>query len=135
MWTHAGFLEDRGQVVEFATDEAGHARSLRSIGCPENLIKGVIACAKRLRNRKAARPNLGDNSKEVARLAKLNAERCRKPVLTQAERIARVTEEVRVDRINMSTEQTRQYQADEELRRKMQHLAGITDREKKYQPN
>jgi len=134
-----------GQIVEFASDFAGQTRRLRSLGCPEHMIAGVLAKRNQQRNRTAPRKFttlraaeiafLGDNSKEVARLAALNAARCRKPVLSQAERIAAVTDAVRVDRINMSAEQTRQYQADEELRRKMQNLAGITDRERKYQPN
>jgi hypothetical protein len=36
-----------------------------------------------------------------------------KPVLSRDERIARVMDAVRVDRINMAIEQDRQYQADE----------------------
>jgi hypothetical protein len=143
--TNRAFEMRFGQIVEFASDFAGQTRRLRSLGCPEHMIKGVIA-KRNQEPRKRTTPQqfttlraaeiayLGYNSKEVARLARLNAERCRKPKLSQAERIARVTDAVRVDRINMSTEQTRQYKADEELRERMQNLAGITNRDKTYQP-
>ena len=127
-----------GQIVEFATDEVGQTRRLRSLGCPEYLIKGVVACAKRTRNRKTARPYLGDNSKEVARLAALNAERCRKnKPLTRDERIARATAAVKADIpfLNNCTEKERQQRKDDELRERMEAVAGITNRRRKYQPN
>jgi hypothetical protein len=136
--TEGGAFEMRnGARLEFADDAPGQTRRLRSIGCPEWMIPKIIA--KRNQQRNAPSRTLRHIDSEIARLNGLLAKKLEatpaKPVLSRDERIARVMDAVRVDRLNMATEHNRQYQADEELRRKMQNLAGITDRERKYQPN
>lgn len=134
--TNGGAFEMRnGQRVEFASDFAGQQRRLRALGCPERHIKGVIARAKRGN----ASRSLRDIDNELARLNSLLAKKlaaAAKP-LTRDERIARATAAVKADIpfLNNCAEQERQQRADEELRERMESVAGITNRRRKYQPN
>jgi hypothetical protein len=133
--TNDAFEMRNGQRMEFATDEAGQQRRLRALGCPQHLIKGVIARAKRGTTPRSLR----EIDNEIARLNGLLAKKvaaAAKP-LTQAERIARVTKAVAADIpfLNSCAEQERQQKADDELRERMENAAGITNRRRKYQPN
>lgn len=117
-----------GQAVEFATDAPGQTLRLRSLGCPERFIRGIIAKRNALKN--APRQTVAEIDAQLRNLkAKLEAKTktaaSPAPVLTFNERLARVNDAVRIDRVNLSTEQQRQDQKDAALRKTMQVAAGI----------
>jgi hypothetical protein len=139
-----GALEMRnGAVVEFASDEPGQTRRLRALGCPERMIKGVIRCAKRTRNN-PRKLSLRDLDAEIARLQQLLVKKGYAPVtkelvkeLSQAERIARATAAVvneDIPFLNACTDAERKQKSDDELRERMESVAGITNRRRTYQP-